>query len=164
MGDYMESINAAVYIQENGIIRLHDSGLCIGRLSDSVSYQELKHSIKTISKAELKVLTAALDTHRKRLMQHEMTAKYLEGKKFHMGDYIIKKGTTHFDGVFGTGDGNIGKIVGYDMAYNYYRVYYNEGNTFIGVRENDMELYEGEIPEHLQVYDPTDFKSLIVNL
>lgn len=80
---------------------------------------------------------------------HEDIKKFLESKKFQLGDYVIKKGTSYFDNVFNVGHGSIGKIVGYDFENNYYRVYYSAENPFIGVVEEKLELYDGEIPHRL---------------
>ncbi|WP_152498773.1 hypothetical protein [Alicyclobacillus acidoterrestris] len=98
----------------------------------------------------------AVNEYRRLIWQREQITKFLESKQFHMGDYVIKKGTSYFDGVFGTGEGEIGKIVGWDFENNYYRVYYSEQNPYIGVREENLELYESEVPEHLQRCKPFD--------
>jgi hypothetical protein len=43
MGDAIETINLKVYVQENGIVRLADSGVLLCRLDkDGLTYEDLK--------------------------------------------------------------------------------------------------------------------------
>ncbi|WAH35027.1 hypothetical protein [Alicyclobacillus dauci] len=116
------------------------------------------------SKREYDIAVNAVNEYRRLVQQHEQTTEFLESKQFHMGDYIIKKGTSYFDGVFGTGEGEIGKIVGWDFEYGYYRVYYSERMNFVGVREEKSESYAGEIPVHLLRCKPFEPKRLWVNV
>ncbi len=81
-----------------------------------------------------------------------------------MGSIVIKKGTTYFDNVFGTGEGEIGKIVGWDFEYGYYRVYFSDNMPYVGVREGTIELYTGEVPQKLLNEDPYRIDRIMVKI
>lgn len=113
---------------------------------------------------EFNVIRKAVKTYRLYIKNIKKQEDFLKNMKFHFGDYIIRKDTKHMERVFGCGEGSIGKIVGYDHEYKWYRVYYNDKNPYIGVREEDIENYTGEIPEYLEKYDPYDIDSIYVKL
>jgi predicted metallo-beta-lactamase superfamily hydrolase len=110
------------------------------------------------------VLTKALEEYYRILKVHQKEVEFLKSKKFNIGDYVIKKNTSYFDGVFGAEKGNIGKVVGWDFDNNYYRVYFNENNPFLGVEEEELEKYEGEVSSDLYVKQPFEIVRLIVEL
>jgi hypothetical protein len=89
---------------------------------------------------------------------------FLKSKEFPMGTYVIKKGTSMLDSLFGTGEGQVGKIVGWDFEYEYYRVFYSQQNPYIGTREDTIELYEGEAPDSVKNMDAYQIKNLLVRL
>ncbi|MEK4715249.1 hypothetical protein [Sporosarcina sp. FSL K6-5500] len=109
-----------------------------------------------VNDTEKRVAAMAIKQYRDRQNEYREIRELLSTKKFKYGDYVVKKGTSYFDGVFGTGEGSIGKIVWFDEEWNYYRVRYGEDSPFIGAREDDIELYDGEIPQHLIDYDIED--------
>jgi len=109
--------------------------------------------MKNLNEVEKRVAALAIVHYRKKQEEYKEIKELLSTKKFKYGDYVVKKGTSYFDGVFGTGEGSIGKIVWFDEEYNYYRVRYGNKNPWIGTREDDIEIFDGEIPQHLIDYD-----------
>lgn len=91
-------------------------------------------------------------------------AETLSHKKFHMGDIVIKKGTNILDAMFNTGDGNIGKIVGWDSKYEYYRVFYSKANPYIGVQEEELDNFYGTVPFEVLSHDPYSIDTLMVRI
>lgn len=90
--------------------------------------------------------------------------EFLKDKKFPLGTFVIKKNEGYFDGVFGTGEGEIGKITGWDFDNDYYRVYYSDFNSYVGTREKDLLVYEGGVPSNVKQHDPYEIKRIMVNL
>lgn len=121
-----------------------------------------KIEVETIE--ELNVVERSLKEYKRTMQSDDEVEEFLKTKKFQMGDYVIKKGTSYFDGVFGTGNGEIGKIVGWDFEYGYYRVYYSDYNPYIGGREEQFEKYEGSVPSELYVKQPKEIRSIRVQL
>lgn len=102
---------------------------------------------------EERIAELAIEQYREKQKEYKEVKELLSTKKFKYGDYVVKKGTSYFDGVFGTGEGSIGKIVWFEEEENYYRVRYSRNNAWIGTREDSIELYHGEVPQHLIDYD-----------
>ncbi len=96
----------------------------------------------------------AVAAYREELITIEEECLFLSHAKFHLGDCVQKITASYFDNVFDVGSGNVGIIVGWDKEYGYYRVYYNHIHRYTGVREETIEKYDGEIPEHLRNVDP----------
>lgn len=88
----------------------------------------------------------------------------LSHKKFHMGDIVIKRGTNILDAMFNTGDGNIGKIVGWDSKNEYYRVFYSKANPYIGVEEEKLDNFYGTVPFEVLSYDPYNVTMLTIRI
>ena len=89
---------------------------------------------------------------------------FLKDKKFPLGTFVIKKNEDYFDGVFGTGKGEIGVITGWDFDNNYYRVYFSDISPYVGTREKDLEVYEGDVPSNVKQHDSYKIKRIMVNL
>lgn len=83
-------------------------------------------------------------------------------KAFNYGTLVTKKKSTNADKLFGFGEvGSVGVVVGHyelegnDGAFfgkprNMYRVYWSENSPYQGEQFEHLELYKGEIPEHLK--------------
>ena len=84
----------------------------------------------------------AVSNYRQAQADNKRIEEILETKAFHLNDYVV-------DVNFG-----IGKIVGWDEEYEYYRVRFNDNLRFIGREEDDLIPYEGEVPKELADYDP----------
>lgn len=93
----------------------------------------------------------ALRDYKKRLKDQE---EFLKTKKFQMGSIVAKSSMCIGDSIFGLGVGDIGKIVGYDVENNYYRVYFDEYNSYIGIKEDRLINYDGDVPEIVSNKDP----------
>lgn len=105
---------------------------------------------------ERHVAHLAVAHYREKIREIERIKELLSKKKFKYGDYVVKKGTSYFDSLLGAVDGVVGKVVWFDEANNYYRVRYNNHACFIGTKEEQVELYEGEVPQHLVDYNIED--------
>lgn len=112
--------------------------------------------MKISNDIETVVAELAIQQYREKQKEYKEIKELLSTKKFKYGEYVIKKGTSFFDGVFGTGDGSIGKIVWFEEEQDYYRVRYGSDSAWIGTREDTIEPYHGEIPQHLIDYDIED--------
>lgn len=121
------------------------------------------YEIKVSNSKELNVVSKALEKYREAVNRDNEIEEFLKNKNFKMGDYVIKKGTSYFDGVFGTGKNEVGKIVGWDYEYEYYRVYYSENNPYIGVRESELDRYTGEISTLLKNKSAKDVGVIVVD-
>jgi len=95
-------------------------------------------------KNQLHVAFMAIRDYRKLVDKIRKERLFLSDKKFHMEDPVVKKSVSSIDMYFGLKKDTVGKIVGYDNEYNYYRVYFNELNPYVGVKEDELELYKGE--------------------
>lgn len=116
------------------------------KLKDDISNEELmKIIIKDLEKAK---------------QNQKKNIDIMASKKFNYGDIVIKSGANRLDGMFGIDKNEIGVIVGcYEIDgitesfgdyRKMYRVHYNNRNNYVGVQEDNIKLYEGEIPEHLK--------------
>jgi hypothetical protein len=118
----------------------------------------------------MKVLSAevvaqkAIIEYQKIIEKIQLMEEFLEDKPFPMGSYIIKKKASYFDNVFGSSEGEIGKVIGWDFEYQYYRVYYSDTLPYIGTREDTIELYNGEVPDNIKNHDPYEVKRMMVRL
>jgi hypothetical protein len=124
-----------------------------------------------LSEEELYVCNKALEEYRRRQIEQFRDQQIMRTKKFNYGDVVVKKGTSYFDDVFGTGDGEIGIVVGHyecegteQHGRDMYRVYYNSRNPYIGADANSIELYTGEVPEQLKNVTWNEIKELRVRL
>lgn len=105
------------------------------------------------------VARRAVEVYRKIVEDNLVIERLLETKKYKLNDYVIRKSDTYFDGVFGINEDKVGKIVGYDKYYKWYRIRYDKDNDYIGAREDQLELYDGDIEnisEDLLNYDPNE--------
>lgn len=93
----------------------------------------------------------ALRSYKKRLKDQE---EFLKTKKFQMGTIVVKRNMSVIDGVFSLKTGAIGKVVGYDLENNYYRVFFNNNNPYIGIEEEHLDEYDGDVPEIVIKKDP----------
>lgn len=124
----------------------------------------MMYKIEVNTLEELNVVEKALIEFNRIKKEYNDAEEYLKTKKFQMGDYIIKDGTSYFDGIFNTGDGSIGKIVDYDFENNYYRVYFNEVQSYQGVTEDRLKKYEGEVPSELYIKQTKEIDRILVTL
>lgn len=113
---------------------------------------------------ELNVIEKALSEFNRIKKEYDDAEEFLKNKKFKMGDYVIKDDTSYFDNVFNTGDGTIGKIVDWDFENNYYRVYFNEVQSYQGVTEDRLKRYEGEVPSELYIKQTKEIDCILVTL
>lgn len=113
---------------------------------------------------EIAFSNAAINACRKRKENLNNEAEFLEDKKFRMGDIVIKKGTSVLDAMFNVGEGNIGKIVGWDSNNEYYRVFYSKANPYIGVKEDELDNFYGTPPFEVLSHDPFNFNSLMIQI
>lgn len=100
-----------------------------------------------MNEIEEKVVKRAIEVYRDIVEEKQMTKKILEAKKFKLNDYVVCTSNTYFDQVFGTTKKDIAKVVGFDKDYNWYRIRYDERNSYIGVKEEELKLYDGDISE-----------------
>ena len=110
-----------------------------------------------LSESEKIALDKALIEYRKSVEKQKRNEVIMSKKKFNYGDVVIKKGASYADSWFGLDSGDIGIVVGhYDCAgtdghgKDMYRVHYSESNPYVGTDVESIELYDGEIPEHLK--------------
>lgn len=113
---------------------------------------------------ELNVVEKALIEFNRIKKEYDDAEEFLKTRKFQMGDYVVKDGTSYFDNVFGTGGGSIGKIVDWDFENNYYRVYFNENQPYQGVKEDRLKKYEDEVPSELYIIQLKEIKRMMINL
>lgn len=110
---------------------------------------------------EIMVSNQSILNLRGRILDIKNKEEFLKSKKFHLGDIVEKVNSNQLDLAFGCAQGSIGKIVGWDYEYQYYRVRYNERNPYIGVKEEELRLYTGkDIPKDLIDFDPYSFEGL----
>lgn len=105
------------------------------------------------------VAKRAVEEYRKLIQERKETENILKDKKFKLNDYVETIDTNYIDNYFGVVGNSIGKIVGYDEYYDYYRVRYSEENPFIGRKEEKLKLYDGDINKldsELINYDPNE--------
>lgn len=120
------------------------------------------YQMQAQNEVEIGIINRALTVYRNKLVTQKQNIELMKAKKFNYGDIVVKKGTSHFDSVFGTGDGEIGVIVGhfdidgidttkspYSKEVDMYRIHYNNSNNYVGVNGDSIELYKGETPKHL---------------
>lgn len=93
----------------------------------------------------------ALRLYREDLKNQE---EFLKTKKFQLGSIVTKINTCGTDRIFGLGVGDIGKVVGYDLENDYYRVFFDNYNSYIGIKEDRLIEYDGEVPEIVSNKDP----------
>lgn len=93
----------------------------------------------------------AFRCYKKRLKDQE---EFLKTKKFQMGSIVVKRNMSVIDGVFSLKTGAIGKVVGYDFENNYYRVFFDNNNPYIGIEERNLDGYDGDVPEIVIKKDP----------
>lgn len=112
--------------------------------------------MKFNNEIEKYVAELAVEQYREKQKENKRIKELLSTKKYKYGDYVIKKGTSYFDNVFGTGEGSIGKIVWFDEENDYYRVKYDKSLVWTGTSEDSIELYKGEVPKYLTDFDIED--------
>ena len=117
-----------------------------------------------VNAKEVEIAAKSIHAYRRQIKMIDEDKELLKNKKFHFGTCVIKKGSTQLEKMFGCAEGTVGKIVGYDRKYDYYRVYYSPENPYIGVKEEDLELYVGEIPKDVDMYNPYDIEIFTVRL
>lgn len=112
--------------------------------------------MKFNNEIEKYVAELAVEQYREKQKENKRIKELLSTKKYKYGDYVIKKGTSYFDNVFGTGEGSIGKIVWFDEENDYYRVKYDKSLVWTGTSEDSIELYKGKVPKYLIDFDIED--------
>ena len=125
-----------------------------------------------LTKDEQFVLYRALAEYRKRVGKQKQNKLAMSKKKFNYGNAVVKKGVSIADSWFGLDNEQIGIVVGhYDIdgtttanGRDMYRVYYSEFNSYTGADAEHLELYEGEIPEHLKKVEWNQIEWLDINL
>ncbi|MFK7678619.1 hypothetical protein ACI3ER_11315 [Bacillus sp. Wb] len=122
------------------------------------------YKVEVGTKEELNVIEKALEQFNFRKKEYDEVEEFLKGKEFQLGDYVIKKNTTYFDSVFGSGKNEIGKIISWDFNNNYYRVHFSENNPSQGVREGELESYTGEVPVQLQKVKLKEITGMMIKL
>lgn len=121
------------------------------------------NQIKPENDLEIKISNKAIEACRKTINRMNKEKLFLETKEFHLGEIVIKKETRNsLEIAFNVGKGNIGKIVGWDFESNYYRVFYSKNNSYIGVRETEIEKYNGMVPDEVLNHDPYEIDLLIL--
>ena len=94
----------------------------------------------------------------------EYQAKILSDKKFHMNDIVVYE-KPYLDIITMY---RIGRIAGYNTKYNWYHVYFDERDPYLGIGEKYLHTYNkelyGEIPNDVENYDSYDVKSIMVLL
>jgi hypothetical protein len=98
--------------------------------------------LRPLTDTEQRIAAAAIIEYRTRLARLAETYDMLLTKTFHFGDIVFLDGKPD----------RIAKIVGWDNEYEYYRVYIDSDNPFIGYREKDLV----KAPDNTEV--PDDFK------
>lgn len=88
------------------------------------------------------VAQKAIENYRTAKADNKRIEAILKTKTYHLNDYVADKR-------FG-----VGKIVGWDEEYNYYRVRFNDWMKFVGREEDDLMPYVGEVPQELSDHDP----------
>lgn len=88
------------------------------------------------------VAQKAIHNYRQAQEDNKRIEGLLKTKTYHLNDYVV-------DVIFG-----IGKIVGWDEEYEYYRVRFNDNLRFIGREEDILMPYVGEVPQELSDHDP----------
>lgn len=126
--------------------------------------KEFTEAIFPANDREVNASNKAILGYRKMVEMIQQDESFLKFKKFHFGDIVIKKGTNKFDKLFNVGEGRVGKIVGYDRDNDYYRVFYNTDNSYIGVKENELEEFSGTVPDEVLNHDPYDIDMFLLHL
>ncbi|OPH61884.1 hypothetical protein BC351_01180 [Paenibacillus ferrarius] len=117
-----------------------------------------------MSELEAHVAKKSVEEFRRRTQENIRVEKFLKTKKFSLGTFVVKNKGSFMDGVFGVNGDDVGKIVGWDFENNYYRVYYSPYNPYIGVREENLEMFTGEAPEQLKNHKEGIVKRITVDL
>lgn len=117
-----------------------------------------------VPQTEIEALVAsrAILNYRSRIEEIKKQEEFLKNKKIHFGDYIVIIKTSSLDNSFKIFCKDIGKVIGWDFENNYYRVYFDENNPYIGIQENKLELFKGKIPNNLINYNPYDLKYMYI--
>lgn len=118
------------------------------------------YSLEVENKEDLDVVSKALKSYNEEKERIEKATNFLKTKKYKMGDYVV------FSSLLGPVNilnGEIGKIVGWDFENKFYRVYFNENNPYIGIKEKFLETSKA-IPESLANIDPEEIRILTVKL
>lgn len=110
-----------------------------------------------IPRTEIEALVAskAIEKYRNIIKNIKYQEDFLKNKKINFGD-LVKVSIP----IFCNG---IGKVIGWDFEYNYYRIYFDEDNSYIGVCEDKIIAFDGEAPSDLINYDPYDLKFMYEN-
>lgn len=117
-----------------------------------------------VPETEIEALVAsrAILNYRKRIKDIKNQENFLRDKKIHFGNYVVIIKEKVLNNRFNIFCNDVGKVVGYDLKNNYYRIYFNENNPYVGIPENELKIYEGKIPNNLIEYNPYDLKFMYV--
>lgn len=117
-----------------------------------------------VPKTEIEALVAsrAILNYRRRIEEIKKQENFLKDKKIQFGSYVIITKEKILNNMFNIFCNDIGKVVGWDFENNYYRIYFNENNPYVGIRENELRIFKGEIPNRLTEYNPYDLKFMYV--
>lgn len=85
----------------------------------------------------------------------------LSTKKFPYGTYVTRVRSNHFDRALQIPE--VGKVIWYEEKQGYYRVRFDNDNAWVGVNEEDLEVYEGPIPQDVSDYDIQDSSTVNFN-
>lgn len=113
-----------------------------GSYVDFEDVQVIQCAPETQYTIEQRVAQRAVESYRELQMDKLRIESILRTKAFHLNDYVL-------DVNFG-----IGKIVGWDEEYGYYRVRFDNGGKFVGRKEDILAPYEGPVPQELYDHDP----------
>ena len=109
------------------------------------------------------VMNKAWEGFQKMSEYNDYQAKILSNKKFHMNDIVVYE-KPYPDIIMY----RIGRIAGYNTKYNWYHVYFNEHEPYLGIGEKYLHTYNkelyGEIPNDVENYDSYDVKSIMISL
>lgn len=114
-----------------------------GRYVDFMDVKVVQSAPETQYTMEQRVAQRAIQNYQQAQMENLRIEAILKTKTYHLNDYVADKR-------FG-----VGKIVGWDEEYNYYRVRFNDWMKFVGREEDDLMPYEwDDVPKELADYDP----------
>ena len=92
-------------------------------------------------KEYITVVTQAVKEHKKKLDRLKKERLFLSYRTIRMDDLVVKKTFSYFDSAFGIDSENIGRVVGYDFENDLYRVYFNDDNPYVGIKESELKHY-----------------------
>lgn len=155
--DMRQAAISAEYLGMKAVPTLADLKPYINALMDIYPIKpvlvDYPSTVKPSNSVEEFVASKAIQAYRRRLSELMAQVEYLKDTKFPYGTYIKKCKLGRLDVVMGLYT-DIGKIIGWDFVNKYYRVYFDEGSPYVGCRDTAIEVWEGEVPDHVLEYKP----------